>query len=208
MPIRRFKNALRARMSRAADLKIGPFAPSGVHLTRRYGDVWRATSSDPQLVFPAPPPEVATLVLYVRADNDRALTPRLYFDWGAGFFEDNSVGFAPTRAALIRVDLARCHDLRQLRLDPLEGLAEFAFQWAADADGEALAAAVAPELMALEARRAPTSRESVAAADFAPAGAGPPVRTFAPAEDQRRAFSARLRARNARAAAAARPRRR
>jgi hypothetical protein len=99
MPIRRFKNALRARISRAAeraaDLRGGPFAPSGAHLVRREGDIWRATSNDPQFVFPPAPAEVGALTLYLRADHDRALTPRLYFDWGAGFWQDNSVGFGP-----------------------------------------------------------------------------------------------------------------
>ncbi len=173
MRIKRFRNALRARMLRAIEVK-GPFAPSGVNVTIRSGNVWRATMNDPQLIFPAPPPELSTLVLFARADNDRALTPRVYFDWGANFSQDESIGFGAARAALIRIVLDGCHDLQRLRFDPLEGVAEFEFRWAGDADGEALALAVAPEMAALAARRAPILRETVVAADFAAAADGRP----------------------------------
>jgi GT2 family glycosyltransferase len=169
MPIQRFKNVLRDRFARAAESRGGPFEASGAGVARRSGDVWRGTASDPQFLFPAPFKQVATLVLYVAAERDGALTPRVYFNWGGGFSQDDSVGLEPARAALIRLTFAGCPDLRRLRFDPLEGMGEFTFRWGADGDGDALARQVEMELAALEAARAPVLRASVAAADFAPA---------------------------------------
>lgn len=169
MPIQRFKNVLRDRIARAAEFKGGPFEPSGAGVARRSADTWRATASDPQFLFPAPFKQVTTLALYVAAERDGALTPRLYFNWGTGFSQEDSVGFEPARAALINLSFEDCPDLRRLRFDPLEGMAEFTFRWGADGEGEALAREVEPELAALEALRAPILRARVAAGDFAPA---------------------------------------
>ena len=168
MPIQRFKNVLRDRFARAAEFKGGPFEPTGFGVVRHSGDQWRATGGDPQFLFPAPK-QISSLVLYVAAERDGALTPRIYFNWGGGFSQDDSVGFAPARAALIRLSFEGCPDLRRLRFDPMEGVAEFSFRWAVDAEGEALARDVEPELAAFEAERAPILRASVALADFAPA---------------------------------------
>ena len=158
MPIERFKKVLRERIARAAELTGGPFAPSGAGVAHHFGDVWRPIGGDPQFLFPAPFKQAATLTLYVSAERDGALTPRLYFNWGAGFSQDDSAGLAPARAALIRISFAGCPDLRRLRFDPLEGAAEFTFRWGADGQGEALAAEVEPELAALERARAPVLR--------------------------------------------------
>jgi GT2 family glycosyltransferase len=169
MPIQRFKNVWRDRIARAAEFKGGPFEPSGAGVARRSGDLWRGVANDPQFLFPPPFKQVSALVLYVAAERDGALTPRLYFNWGAGFSQDDSAGFEPARAALIRLTFEDCPDLRRLRFDPLEGAAEFTFRWGADGEGEALAREVEPELSALEAARAPVLRARVAVADFAPA---------------------------------------
>jgi GT2 family glycosyltransferase len=169
MPIQRFKNVLRGRIARAAEFGGGPFGPVGAGVARRSGDVWRGTGGDPQFLFPAPFKQISTLVLYVTAERDGALTPRIYFNWGGGLSQDDSVGFEPVRAALISLTFEDCPDLRRLRFDPLESTAEFTFRWAADREGEALAREVEPELAALEARRAPILRKRIAAADFAPA---------------------------------------
>jgi GT2 family glycosyltransferase len=168
MPIQRFKNVLRDRFARAGEFKGGPFEASGGGVARRSGDLWRGTAGDPQFLFPAPFKQIATLVLYAATERDGALTPRLYFNWGAGFAQDDSAGFAPARAALIRLTFEDCPDLRRLRFDPLEGSSEFTFRWGADGEGEALAREVEPELAALEAARAPVLRARVAVADFAP----------------------------------------
>src|SRR5947209_1788723 len=147
MPIQRFRNVLRARIARAAENRGGPFLPTGVGVARREtGDEWRALSNDPQFLFPTPPKEATSLVIYLSAERDGALTPRLYFNWGGGFSQADSFGCEPARAALIRLDVTGCPDLRRLRLDPLEGVAEFAFRWGLDGEGEALARAVEAEL--------------------------------------------------------------
>ncbi|MDE3175658.1 MAG: glycosyltransferase family 2 protein [Pseudomonadota bacterium] len=156
-------------MTRAAEFKVGPFEPAGAGVAPLGGDAWRALSADPQFVFPAPPKGAKRLVLFLEAGRDGALTPRIYFSWGGGFSQDDSFGCEPARAALIRLDLDHCPDLRGLRLDPFEGAGEFTLRWGVDAEGEALARAVAPALAALEAKRAPVLRADVAAADFAPA---------------------------------------
>jgi GT2 family glycosyltransferase len=167
MPIQRFKRVLGARLARAAESKPGPFAPVGVHAARQSGDVWRTTAPDPQLLFPAPA-DIAALTLYLTAERDGALTPRLYFNWGGGFNDSDSLGLPAARAALIRLDFAACADLRRLRLDPHEGACDFTLRWGADAAGDALAREVEPELAALEARRAPILREAIRIADYAP----------------------------------------
>ena len=174
MPIQRFKNVLRARIARAAEFKGGPFEPMGVGVARHAGDVYRAITNDPQFLFPTPPKEVSTLVLYLLGERDGALTPRVYFNWGGGFSQDDSDGCDGARAALIRLDLRGCRDLRRLRFDPLEAMAEFTFVWAVDAEGEALAREVEPELAAWEARRATVARRNIVASDFAPAAPGRP----------------------------------
>ncbi len=120
MPIQRFKNVLRDRFARAAEFKGGPFEPTGFGVVRHSGDQWRATGGDPQFLFPAPK-QVSSLVLYVAAERDGALTPRIYFNWGGGFSQDDSVGFEPARAALIRLSFEGCPDLRRLRFDPHGG---------------------------------------------------------------------------------------
>ncbi len=174
MPIQRFKNVLRARIARAAEFKGGPFEPTGVGLARHDGDVYRAMTSDPQFLFPTPPREVSTLVLYLLGERDGALTPRIYFNWGGGFSQDDSIGCESGRAALIRLDLRGCRDLRRLRFDPLEAMAEFTFRWAVNAEGEALAREVEPTLAAWEARRAATVRRDILVSEFAPAAPGRP----------------------------------
>jgi GT2 family glycosyltransferase len=167
MPIQRFKRVLRARLTRAAELKPGPFGPTGVNATRHIGDDWRATAHDPQILFPAPA-DIASLVVYLTAERDGGLTPRIYFNWSGGFSESDSVGFEGVRAALIRLDFAGCPDLRRLRIDPHEGAADFTFRWATDAFGEALAREVEPELAAFGSRRAPILRADVKVADYGP----------------------------------------
>jgi GT2 family glycosyltransferase len=174
MPIQRFKRVLHARLTRAAaELKAGPFGPAGVNAARHAGDEWRATAQDPQIVFPAPG-DVAALVVYLKAERDGGLTPRVYFNWAGGFSEGDSVGFEGVRAALIRLDFARCGDLRRLRIDPHEGAADFTLRWGADAAGEALAREVEAELAAFEARRAPVLRADIAVAEYAPEYRGRP----------------------------------
>jgi len=168
MPIQRFKRVLRARLKRAAEFKANPFAPTAVNAARHTGDEWRPTAPDPQLLFPGLA-GAATLVIYLGGERDGALTPRLYFNWGGGFAESDSVGFDGARVALIRLHLAGCPDLRRLRLDPHEGMGDFVFRWGTDAEGEALAREVEPELAALEARRAPVLRAEITAAEYAPA---------------------------------------
>src|SRR4051794_4682596 len=99
MPIQQFKRVLRARLARAAELKPGPFGPSGVNAARQIGDEWRTTGSDPHILFPAPG-DVAALVVFLKGERDGALTPRLVFNWSGGFSEHESVGFEGVRAAL------------------------------------------------------------------------------------------------------------
>ncbi len=156
-------------MIRAAEFKSGPFEPTGVDASSRGGDMWRATSGDPQFLFPAPPKGAKRLFIYLEAERDGVLTPRIYFSWGGGFSQEDSFGCGAARAALIRLDLDNCLDLRRLRLDPCECLTDFTFRWGLDAQGEALARAVEPALAVYAGLQAPIARADVCAADFAPA---------------------------------------
>jgi len=176
MAIGRFRQVLRSRIERAQRMVTTPhepnvarpFAPAGVNVVHRSGHVWRATSDDPQFVFPPPPPEITTLVLFL-ADPDATLSPRLYLNWGAGFAQDESIGFAQARAALVRVCLGDFPDLREIRFDPFENMADVMFRWGVDGEGEKLAEEVEPQLAEWEARRARVLRADVSLADYAPA---------------------------------------
>ncbi len=176
MAIRSFRQVLRSRVERAqrmvavadAPVVARPFAPAGVNLGRHSGHVWRATSDDPQILFPSPPPDLTTLVIFL-ADPDGTLSPRVYLNWGAGFAQDESIGFEQARAALIRIRLGDFPDLREIRLDPFENMADVTFRWGLNGEGEALADEVEPQLAEWEARRASVLRADIALADYAPA---------------------------------------
>ena len=181
-PIRSLQRVLRARWRRPPELR--PFEPRPSGAARLSGESWRATGGDPQLVFPAPR-DARSLTLYLAAPRDGGLVPRLYFDWGPGFHEPDSLGFAPIRAALIRVDFTDAAELRQVRLDPFEGHGDFVFRWGVDGQGEALARDVEPDLAALTAERAEVLRAEIAVADYAPASRGrPPGRRRTPQTPQ------------------------
>lgn len=169
MSIQRFKNVLRARMIRATEFKARPFAPTGVGVAPRGGNKWRAVNADPQFIFPTPPKGTKRLFVYLEAERDGVLTPRLYFNWDGGFSQENSFCCGSARAATIQLDFDHCHDLRRLRLDPCESASDFTFRWGVDAEGEALARAVEPALAAYAAQQALVVRACVSVADFAPA---------------------------------------
>ena len=127
---------------------------------------------------PPPPPDITTLVLFLAATG-RDVTPRLYLNWGGGFAQDESVGFDQARAALIRVRLGDFPDLREIRFDPFENMADVNFRWGVNGEGEALAAEVEPQLAEWEARRAAVVRANVVARRLRAGFSPPPVRTGA-----------------------------
>ncbi len=93
-------------------------------LRRRGVLTWEAQDDDPHLSFRLPRWAPRHVVL-VADGLDRALEPSLYFDTGAGFSEDERIGFPRTGRLVVQLDLARMPELRAFRFDPLEGPGRF-----------------------------------------------------------------------------------
>ena len=74
------------------------------------------------------------LVVHLRA---RALSPRVYFDWGLGFSQAESAGFDVGDDALFVFDFAG-RRLCALRLDPFARIGEVEMRYGFAAEGEAL----------------------------------------------------------------------
>ena len=92
------------------------------HLVQRSEHSWTAIDHDPQFIllnnkYPLPPGSYG-IKLGIN-DGEELLEPRLYFDYGAGFRDENSVALAITgktaKALLVLTD-----PVYQLRLDPCE----------------------------------------------------------------------------------------
>lgn len=92
------------------------------HLQQQSGRSWAAIDHDPQFLlsnnrYPVPPGSYE-IRLAIRDSKD-LLAPRLYFDYGAGFRDENSVALAisgkTSKAMVILTD-----PVYQLRLDPCE----------------------------------------------------------------------------------------
>lgn len=140
-----------------------PKKPHLVNMSTLGKDQFRSLNADPQILFTLKTFGQEPLWIGLLAQHDNVLTPRLYCDWGHGFTEDASFGYSPARAAELYIDFTHCPDLRAFRLDPLEGQAEFVFQYTRQ-----------PPLpweapfKSLEAARAPLLRATFKTADLAP----------------------------------------
>ena len=143
----RLDNLFRTRLGwKPRDFLKGRAWLSGVGFRARGGEVWTSTSSDPHFRFRNLGAAIGSLAVYIEAPRGETLTPRLYFDWGDGFSEEDGVGFDACGAALLQVRFGGVRGLRALRLDPFERMGDVTLRYALDGAGDALAATIAPAL--------------------------------------------------------------
>ncbi len=105
-----------------------------VRLRKLKGNLWESIDADPQFLFPAPwrRPSILTLIL---EGGDDFIEPKLYFDWGDGFHEFESVTFGSMQTAVICLHFGDTRGLRKIRLDPAERRATFSFRSVLNTEG-------------------------------------------------------------------------